>query len=117
MNTSLQNCCDDVGWLERVLPPKGATAGRALQHAKSVLMDLFSKHDPMIFKIGYSHNVTWRWSNTLYGYQFDRADKWTKMVILYESTEPFGPAMLEASLIDLYKSTLQSSEKIRTFCS
>ena len=74
-------------------------------------MDLFSKHDPMIFKIGYSHNVTWRWSNTLYGYQFDRADKWTKMVILYESTEPFGPAMLEASLIDLYKSTLQSSEK------
>ena len=107
MSTSLRNDCGDVGWLQRMLPPNGATAGRALQHAKSVLMSLFSKHDPMIFKIGYSHNATWRWSNTLYGYQFDRIDKWTNMVILYESTEPFGPAMLEASLIDTYKSTLR----------
>ena len=48
------------------------------------------------------------WTNDLYGYKFDR-DKWTAMVILYQSEESGGPSMLEASLIDIYKGILVES--------
>ena len=96
--------CNNDGFLDSMLPPEGATAGKVLRHAKSAMMTLFAKHEPMIFKIGYSHNAIWRWSNSLYGYKFDKMHKWSNMVVLYESTEPFGPAMLEASLIDLFQS-------------
>ena len=99
---------DGLDFLQYMLPPPGATAGKVLHHVKSAMVSLFSKYDPMIFKIGYSHNPMWRWANNLYGYKFDKANKWTNMVVLYESTEPFGPAMLEASLIDIYKSILST---------
>lgn len=98
-------CCDDISFLEYRLPPKGATAGKVLNYAKSVITSLFAKHEPMIWKVGYTHDCSWRWNNCLYGYRFDR-DRWSKMVVLYQSEEPFGPAMLEASLIDIFKSIL-----------
>ena len=60
---------------------------------------IFRKHDPCIFKVGWTHSPAWRWSNSLYGYDKSR-DGWTDMVILYISDEPYGPAMLEATLID-----------------
>jgi hypothetical protein len=62
----------------------------------------------MVFKIGYTHDAMWRWSNKTYGYQHDTFHKWSNMLILYESTEPFGPAMLEASLIEIFRSTVSS---------
>ena len=96
--------CDDLAFLDYKLPPPGVTAGRVLQHAKSVMLTLFQKNQPMIFKIGYSHNPLWRWSNTIYGYKFD-PDKWSNMVVLFESTEASGPAMLEACLIDMFRGT------------
>ena len=101
--------CNDDSFLHYMLPPQGATAGKVLCHCKSTMMSLFARHDPMIFKIGYTHNPFWRWSNNIYGYKFDKINKWTHMVILYKSTEPFGPAMLEASLIDMFQS-------ISSFC-
>ena len=104
--TCLTIDCNNDGFLDTMLPPEGATAGKVLGHTKSAMMTLFAKHEPMIFKIGYSHNAIWRWSNSLYGYKFDKMHKWSNMVVLYESTEPFGPAMLEASLIDLFHSIL-----------
>lgn len=91
--------------LDYKLAPRTATAGSVLKHAKTVLDMLFSKHSPMIFKIGFTHDPIWRWTNHLYGYAHQR-DKWTNMVILHQSFEPFGPAMLEAALIDQYKSRL-----------
>ena len=100
------HCCHD--FLDYMLPPKGALAGRVLQHAKATMATLFSKHEPMIFKIGYSHNVYWRWSNSLYGYKLENA-KWEKMVVLHQSEESAGCAMLEACLIDIYKGILASS--------
>lgn len=96
---------DNFEFLEFKLPPVGVSAGAVLQHAKRVLSALFKKHDPMTFKIGYTHNALWRWTNSIYGYKHAR-ERWTNMIILYESTEPFGPAMLEAALIDFFRSSL-----------
>ncbi|CAE7293243.1 unnamed protein product [Symbiodinium necroappetens] len=64
---------------------------------------LFRKHEPLIWKVGFTHNPSWRWGNELYGYAHAR-DKWAGMVVLYCSTEQLGPAMLEAALIEKFKS-------------
>jgi hypothetical protein len=93
-------------FLDYKLPPPGVSAGRVLQHAKSVLSTLIQKEQPLIFKVGYTHNPMFRWANTLYGYQVDHHHKWSKMLVLFESTEVAGPAMLEAALIELFRSTL-----------
>lgn len=98
--------CDSLEFLDYKLPPPGVSAGRVLQHAKSVLSTLIQKEQPLIFKVGYTHNPMFRWANTLYGYQVGRYHKWSKMLVLFESTEAAGPAMLEAALIQLFRSTL-----------
>lgn len=92
-------------FLEYKVLPLGVPAGKALQHAKNTVRNLFAKHEPLIFKFGYTHNPRWRWYNNIYGYHKDKFNKWTKMVILFEATEPSGPAMLEAALIELFGST------------
>ena len=95
--------CD---YLEYHTPPIGVPAGRVLHHAKRVVTALFAQEAPLIFKFGYTHNPRWRWENNLYGYKLDKAHKWSKLMVLYECTEVSGPAMLEATLIELYGSTL-----------
>lgn len=101
-------------FLEFKLPPPGVPAGRVLQHAKRTMASLFSKHDPMIFKFGFCRNALWRWANDLYGYKFSR-DRWTNMVVMFESNEPHGPAMLEATLIDLFGSSLVRTDFFSDF--
>ena len=87
------------------LPKSNAVAGAVLAHAIRIVEKIFSQHDPMIFKLGYTHNPHWRWCNGIYGYQH-AVDKWTTMTILYAAPEPFSAAMLEAALIEKYQSTL-----------
>lgn len=87
------------------LPPLKATAGVVLQHAVRVVETLFQKHDPMIFKFGYTHNPIFRWENPVYGYSFAR-DKWSNMYVVYIADEAYSPAMLEAALIEKYQSIL-----------
>ena len=103
---------DSLECLEWKLPPCDATAGVALRHARTVIDGILRRHSPAIFKIGFTHNALWRWSNKLYGYQFDRVHKWEKMVVFYESTESSGAAMLEACLIDGYKSILSAAHAL-----
>ena len=83
------------------LPADGCSAGKVLQHAVRAMEKLFRKHEPMIWKVGYTHNAEFRWSNDLYGYATSR-DKWSCMVVLFKTNEPFSPAMLEAALIDKF---------------
>lgn len=78
-------------------------SGRVLKHCIDVLQGLFLKHEPLIFKLGYTHDPCWRWKNDLYGYCHAR-EKYTDMTVLWVSDEPHGPAMLEASLIEMFKS-------------
>lgn len=89
--------------IEFKIPKAPMTAGQVLQHCLRVSDQLFGKHDPMIFKFGYTHNPCWRWANKLYGYVTSR-EKWSNMVVLWVSEEPAGPAMLESALIEIYKS-------------
>lgn len=106
VNVGAHRFCESLEFLDYKLPPPGVSAGRVLQHAKSVLSTLIQKEQPLIFKVGYTHNPMFRWANTLYGYQVDHHHKWSKMLVLFESTEVAGPAMLEAALIELFRSTL-----------
>ena len=108
-STSPKVVHDETDFLEYKLAPVGSPAGKVLAHAKRVMSTLFRKHQPMIFKFGYTHSPRWRWSNTLYGYKFDRAHKWSNMVVLHQSEEASGPAMLEAMLIDIRGSTLMQN--------
>ena len=89
------------------LPPINANAGGVLRHAVQTLESLFKKHSPVIFKVGYTHDPIWRWTNRLYGYHSSR-DNFANMTVLYVSDEPYSAAMLEASLIEKYCSTLTS---------
>lgn len=91
--------------IEYKVPTKVFSAGLVLRHARQIIDCLFKRHAPMIFKIGFTSKPAWRWENPTYGYAHDR-DQWSRMVIVYETDEPFGPAMLEAALIDLYRSFL-----------
>lgn len=107
----IKSICDDEepsAPISYHLPADGSSAGKVLQHASRELEKLFRKHDPMIWKVGYTHNPFWRWTNELYGYAKAR-DKWSTMAVLYISKEPFGPAMLEAALIDKFGSILPAS--------
>ena len=88
------------------LPARVSTAGGSLAHSIHVLNGLFDRHAPMTFKIGFTHDPCWRWENTLYGYRWSKADKWEQMCVMYLSEEPYSAAMLEAALIEKFKSYL-----------
>lgn len=94
-----------MGCIDFNLPKKNSLAGGVLHHCINVVDSLFKKHAPMIWKIGFTHDCCWRWGNSLYGYGRS-ADKWSRMVVMYISGEPFGPAMLEAALIDRFGSNM-----------
>ena len=93
---------ESMGCINFRLPTAHAVAGKVLNHACDVVDTLIERHQPCIFKVGFTHDVVWRWCNNLYGYAFDR-DKWSNMTVMYISSEPFSVAMLEAALISKYK--------------
>ena len=95
--------CETVACISYKLPAAGVTPGKVLQHCSRQLEKLFHEKGPLIFKIGYTHDAIWRWTNAIYGYIHD-ADGWTDMMILYATDEPYGPGMLEACLIDKFAS-------------
>lgn len=70
------------------------------------MVSLFRREEPLIFKVGFTHNPIWRWENEIYGYAFDKMNRWTNMLIIHYCREPYTPAMLEAALIEKYKSNL-----------
>ena len=85
------------------LPQLDIPAGKVLRHSVSTFEKLFKAQSPMIFKIGFTHSPSWRWSNTLYGSSRAK-DRWCNMLVMYVSPEPHSPAMLEAALIDKFGS-------------
>lgn len=68
------------------LPKTKAVAGGVLQHSLQVLEGLFAKYDPMIFKVGFCHDPSWRWNNKLYGYAHS-LDKWSNMTVFFASPD------------------------------
>eukprot|EP00439_Symbiodinium_sp_Y106_P072911 s934_g13.t1 len=85
------------------LPTKVQTSGGVLNHAVKTMLLLQARFAPMIFKFGFTHDAARRWDHSSYGYRFGK-DRWQEMIILYLSPEKSGPSMLEAALIEKYKS-------------
>ena len=90
------------------LPKANAVAGAVLEHAIKVIERTFSKQDPCIFKVGFTHNPVFRWCNGTYGYAHS-VEKWSNMTVFYASPEPFSAAMLESALIEKYRSISAAS--------
>ena len=87
------------------LPALDATSGVILRHCSTLLEKMFESQSPVIWKIGFTHCPVWRWGNSLYGYSTSR-ERWSHMIIMYVTNEPFSASMLEAALIDKYSSIL-----------
>lgn len=94
-----------IGCIDFKLPPLHSTSGVVLTRAVGSMENLFLKHYPMIFKVGFCHDPVFRWCNSLYGYSTAK-DKWTTLCVLYMSDEPYSVSMLEAALIEKYRSIL-----------
>ena len=107
---SLSAECQKLGCIALKLCHLNAVAGAILRHAISSLENLFRQEETLIFKIGFTHNPIWRWSNETYGYKVAR-EKWSNMIILHYAKEPYGPAMLEASLIEKFQSIYTAQRK------
>lgn len=106
--TSLESMKQDassLGCISFKLHKWNALAGSVLAHCVRVIEGLFNQWKPMIHKIGCTHNPAFRWSNKLYGYAHQK-DGWTNMVCLSCAPEPFSACMLEAALIQMFKSIL-----------
>lgn len=91
--------------LSHHLPRAGSSAGRVLQHAVNVFEGLLARHKPMTFKFGITNDPYKRWHSKTYGYKNGR-DKFEAMIIIYAANNPYGPAFLEAALVDRFGSTL-----------
>ncbi len=102
---SIIDAAMETGCISFKLPKPDCVAGSVLHHALDVMESLISRHEPLIFKIGFTHDARWRWTNKLYGYSSSK-EKFSEMLVLYISNEPFGPAMLEATLIERFQSIL-----------
>lgn len=98
---ALSTQCQTHGPIRFELCHLTASAGAVLRHCIQLLECLFKKEEPLTFKIGFTHNPVWRWSNSIYGY-CNSKDKWAEMIIMYYSREPYSAAMLEAALIEKY---------------
>ena len=92
------------------LPRPGATAGAVLGHATKAFERLHKKEFPMTFKFGITHCAHFRWHHHPYGYKYDR-EKFDRMLIIYATSNPAGPAFLEASLIEIFGSCLAIQSK------
>ena len=98
-------------YLECKLPIRGSSslAGFVLKHAFVTVERLMDKHAPMVYKFGWTRDPHARFWNTKYGYGYDPHQKWQSMVVVAVSTEPVGPAYIEAALIQKYKGVLDKN--------
>ena len=81
------------------LPRKNATAGLALQHCLNQVSTILKREYPCVYKFGYTHSLSWRFKNPIYGYQ---SEKYQHMVAVFVSGASIGAALMEAILIKEY---------------
>ena len=101
-----------IGSIAFRLPKSNAVAGGILRHSICTIDHLFDNFSPMIWKVGFTHNCVWRWTNTKYGYSHSQ-DRWSNMVVVYVTREPQSPAMLEAALIERYQGCFEFALSFR----
>ena len=94
---------DDDPFVRVWLPPKNSTSGRVLEHAKRVFESTDYRFAPMSFKIGFTHDPSFRFHNPTFGY---KKDKYQQMIVLFAHHNPEVAAFLEAALIALHDGSL-----------
>ena len=87
------------------LPRKSTLPGQVLRHVFGIIDSHLERHQPSIYKIGFTHNPSWRFYNQQYGYITNK-DGWEGMTVLYASDENISPAFVEAAAIQKYKGHL-----------
>ena len=92
--------------LELRLPKQGCLPGLVVKHTMDVVDKILHAQSPVVYKFGFTHCPHFRFWNSKFGYAVDPHQKWQTMCILFASHESTGPAFLEASLIQKYKSNL-----------
>lgn len=90
--------------LECQLPKMLPSTGEVVKHAFETVERTCRRHQPMVFKFGWTSDPHIRFRNPKYGYSVDRYQKWQCMVVVFASSEAIGPAFLEAALIHHYQS-------------
>ena len=81
------------------LQQKGCNAGRILAHCRNVIQSTLSKHYPMSYKIGFTHDPCFRFHNPTFGYS---RNKCQMMIVMFVSHDPTPAAFVEASMIQLF---------------
>ena len=84
------------------LPKQRSSAGQILQHGIKVVNRLLGLYQPMTYKFGITHCASFRWHNPKFGYKFSK-DSFARLLVLFASADPIGPAFLEAGLINQFK--------------
>ena len=84
------------------LPPKKCLAGRIMRHCFETVESVIERHQPLIFKVGYTHCAHARYYNSKFGYVHNK-DKWEHLLVLYAAGETTSPAFVEAALIQHFK--------------
>ena len=94
------------------LPKAGATAGQVLTHAVNTFERVHKPQYPCTFKFGITHDPCFRWNHHPYGYRYGR-ERFEHMIVIFASSNPHGPAFLEAALIRQFGScsALQGSRR------
>ena len=88
--------------LDYRLPRKESLAGSIVKHCFHMVDLMIEKHEPLIFKVGYTHCAHMRFYNSKFGYVHEQA-AWEHMLVLYAAGETISPAFIEAALIQHYK--------------
>ena len=94
--------------IDYALPAKpNMLAGQIMRHCCETLDALLEDQKPCIYKIGYTHDASWRWHNQKYGYRWEKA-QWSNMLVIYASSETISPAFVEGALIQRHKGSLNA---------
>ena len=76
--------------------------GQILKHCYAAVDKIVAAQQPCIFKVGFTHDASFRFYNLKFGYKYDR-DKWEKMIVIYAASESISPGYVEAAIIQRHK--------------
>ena len=99
-------CFNKIEFDERLgykLPRKGCLPGAILKHCFSTSDGVIAKHEPFIYKFGFTHCPHTRFYNQKFGYAHDLKAGWEHMLVLYVASETASTSFVEAALIQRYK--------------
>ena len=99
--------------LDYALPPKKSLAGKILVHCFEVVGKVIRKNEPLIYKIGYTHDAHTRFYNSKFGYQLEKC-RWENLLVLYAAGETVSPAFVEGALIQQFTGAKHYSQQ--RFC-